>query len=532
MRKSRINWFPIILGMLFITIISVPYLVAFQAAGESYRFGGFLLNPIDGNSYLAKMQQGFDGRWRFVLPFTNQQGDGAYLFLFYIALGHLARLLGSSTFFIFHLARVACAILLVYSLWYFFQRVFSQNAAARLAFGLALFASGMGWLAASFGIFSADFWVAEGYPFLSAYANPHFPLGLAIMLWFLAPGLKSMIGNANSLSSLQVICYIFAGLVLAISMPFGVVISLVVLVASWVWDLLRAGRSSPDNYTLLERVKSNLLKTDRGQKLVILVFSGLPVLIYQYWVTQQDPYFAAWNAQNLTETPPVWDMLIATSPLLLAAVGGSYYALKSDEPGARTLLVWVIAGLLLIYLPWSLQRRFVTGLMVPVAGLAAMVLYHLNRRKRIFGIITTILMLVLMLPTNLMILVGGFQAVASKAESIFLTQAEYDSLMWLKVHTADQAVILASPDMGLYIPAYTGRKVWYGHPYETPDAVQMENYLLEFFSGENSAFTQNLLDNSDYLLYGKRERSLGALNIGDEFELVYDDGESRIYRND
>ena len=532
MRLSRIEWFPILLGILFITIISVPYLVAFQAAGESYRFGGFLLNPIDGNSYLAKMQQGFDGRWRFVLPFTNEQGDGAYLFLFYIVLGHLARLVGSSTLLIFHLARLACAGLLVISLWHFFMQVFTQKAVIRLAFGFALFASGMGWLAASFGIFSADFWVAEGYPFLSAYANPHFPLGMAIMLWFLAPGSNGEIGEANRLSGTQIICYIFAGLVLAISMPFGVVIALVVMAAIFVWDLLRVDGSSLRKSNLLGRVKSDILQTEMGQKLVILVFSGLPVLIYQYWVTQQDPYFAAWNAQNLTETPPVWDMLIATSPLLLAAIWGSYYAFKSGEPGAGTLFVWAMVGILLIYLPWSLQRRFITGLMVPVAGLAAIGLGHLIQRKRIFGVIATISIFVLMLPTNLMILVGGFQAAASKAESIYLTRAENDSLMWLQDHTSEHAVILASPEMGLYIPAYTGRKVWYGHPYETPNALQMENELLAFFSGQKSDFTHNLLDNSDYLLYGKRERSLGQLNIGDEFELIFESGDSRIYRID
>jgi hypothetical protein len=532
MRLSRIEWFPILLGILFITMISVPYLVAFQAAGESHRFGGFLLNPIDGNSYLAKMQQGFDGRWRFVLPFTNEQGEGAYLFLFYIALGHLARLVGSSTVLIFHLARVVCATLLVISLWHFFKQVFTLKAVLRLAFGLALFASGMGWLAASFGIFSADFWVAEGYPFLSAYANPHFPLGMAIMLWFLAPGSKKEIEGVNRLSGVQIICFIFAGLVLAISMPFGVVIALVVMAATCVWDLLREGGSSVKRSNLLDRVKFDLLHTVTGQKLLILVFSGLPVLIYQYWVTQQDQYFAAWNAQNLTETPPVLDMLIATSPLLLAAIWGSYYAFKSDEPGASTLLVWAIVGILLIYLPWSLQRRFITGLMVPVAGLAAIVLDRLIQRKRIIGIIVTIAMLVLMLPTNLMILLGGFQAVASKAESIYLTRAENDSLMWLKDHTSEHAVILASPEMGLYIPAYTGRKVWYGHPYETPKALQMENELLAYFSGQKSDFTQNLLDSSDYLLYGKRERSLGEVNIGDEFELIFESGDSRIYRID
>ena len=50
---------------------------------------------------------------------------------------------------------------------------------------------GLGWLALPFGGVPSDFWVAEAYPFLSSYANPHFPLSLALLLWLMLPLLRA-----------------------------------------------------------------------------------------------------------------------------------------------------------------------------------------------------------------------------------------------------------------------------------------------------------------------------------------------------
>ncbi len=102
----------IILTVLTILLITLPYLIAMGKAGESYVFNGFLLNPIDGNSYLAKMYQGWAGQWQFTLSFSAEINQGSYLFLFYIFLGHVARWLGLSLIVTFHLARIAGSIVL------------------------------------------------------------------------------------------------------------------------------------------------------------------------------------------------------------------------------------------------------------------------------------------------------------------------------------------------------------------------------------------------------------------------------------
>lgn len=68
--------------------VSLPYAWALAAGGDTHVFGGFLLNPIDGNSYLAKMMQGWSGAVTFTLPYTAEPGEGVILFVFYLFLGH------------------------------------------------------------------------------------------------------------------------------------------------------------------------------------------------------------------------------------------------------------------------------------------------------------------------------------------------------------------------------------------------------------------------------------------------------------
>jgi hypothetical protein len=84
----------------------VPYLVAERMAPEGSTFAGFLLNPIDGFSYLAKMRQGMDGDWLFRLPYASDAGAGAFLYPYYLLLGHLARGLHLDLITVLHAARV------------------------------------------------------------------------------------------------------------------------------------------------------------------------------------------------------------------------------------------------------------------------------------------------------------------------------------------------------------------------------------------------------------------------------------------
>jgi hypothetical protein len=494
----------IILAVVILT--TMPYGIATLLGGPDYVFGGFLLNPIDGNSYLAKMYQGWKGAWQFSLPFTAETGNGSYIFLFYIALGHVARLIGFQVIWVFHLARLLASICLGISLNSFYQKHLPDKQMVQFAFPLAVFGAGLGWLALPFSYLTSDYWVAEAYPFLSAYANPHFPLSLALILWLFS--LKEPL-----VSWRKIFVILLAVFSLSMILPFGVILTIVVIGGKVVWD-----------YFATHKFKWQLLSC--------LLIGGMPVLVYQLALVYTDPLLHKWNAQNLTPSPPLWDFLVSFSPVLIAAGIGIKAAIKKNTESYRLLVTWAILGSLLIYIPIGLQRRFMLGLYIPLVALAIIGLYDLFgtsyrkiRRAKTFLFISS-------LPTVLIILVVGLFGAISHQESIYLTRGEIQALSWISHNTPQNALVLASPDMGLYVPAYTGRKVLYGHPFETVDADQRKSQVVSFFSGgwddKKQVF---LIDNRvDYLFLGPRENSLSDIDLFDGVEEIYNVDGVSLYK--
>lgn len=500
----------IILTALNVLLITLPYLIAWGKAGESYVFNGFLLNPIDGNSYLAKMYQGWAGEWQFTLPFSAEANQGGFLFLFYIFLGHVARWLGLSLIFTFHLARVAGSIVLCLVLARFIK-VYLPNSSARtqiIGFALCLFGAGLGWLAAFFGGFTSDFWVAEAFPFLSMYSNPHFPLGLALVLDYFTY-LKS-----PRLSG-KLIGMFVKGLLLAVVMPFGVVLASVVTLGLQAWEYI---------------YKDRLI---RWWSLVFLVPGGL-FLIYQYVVIGSDPMLLQWNEQNLTPTPAIWDVLIAFSPALIAAMFAIWHFYKRTSLYEyRVLVIWLVVGLVLAYIPFQLQRRFLLGYYIPVACLASILLGRVLEKPRSIARFGVFVFLAASMLTNVFILAGGLAATTRHDPKLYYPQDMQAAFEWMSYERTDTPLILASSDTGLLIPGATGWKVIYGHPYETPRADLRKSQVDAVFSGMLNLDTLDqfiTVNRIEYIYYGPFERNMGVGPvIFDFYPVVYDNGDVQIY---
>src|SRR5688572_29889563 len=104
MRRHHVS--VLLLSSLFLLLQALPFVSAQASSDSAHEFGGFLLNPTDGFSYLAKMRQGYDGAWSFTLPYTAEPGQGAAINMYYLLLGHVARGLGWSLVLTFHAARL------------------------------------------------------------------------------------------------------------------------------------------------------------------------------------------------------------------------------------------------------------------------------------------------------------------------------------------------------------------------------------------------------------------------------------------
>ncbi len=504
--KRNISW-PLLIT--FVGLITLPYLFAqFYPGGQSV-FGGFLLNPQDGNSYLAKMYEGWNGAWQFTLPYTADRGNGAFLFLFYLLLGHLSRLTGISLILTFHIARVVGALLLVIAVRDLATWVFENNPrVANTAVWLAMLGSGAGWLLVGFGVVTSDLWVAETYPFLSSFATPHFCIGMALLVWLLLNFTQAAIPS-------RWIRLAIYGLLLAIIMPFGIAVAGVISLAWLGWEWRKTKQLHWANF------------------LAAFILGG-PALIYQYVAIQSDPLLSAWNAQNLTPSPPVWDLFIALAPaILLAGWGAWQFFRRGDQTeSARLLVVWGLVGLIMIYFPFSLQRRFMFGYELPIALLAVSGLQAWPRittkiRKRL-----STALLALSVLTNLVVIMLAVFGTLSQLPLLYLKNDEVAAFTFIRENLPGDAVILCSPETGNFLPAWTGRRVIDGHEFETVNASQNKLEVTHLYDGQIApAQAPDVLQKLavQYVFVGPRERAIGTPAFTATMKPVYQNGSVQIY---
>jgi hypothetical protein len=69
------RWKVILVALAVVGVSTVPYLIGWAVQTETEVFGGFIMDLDDSNSYLAVMQQGMQGSWRFI-PLSRSVASG------------------------------------------------------------------------------------------------------------------------------------------------------------------------------------------------------------------------------------------------------------------------------------------------------------------------------------------------------------------------------------------------------------------------------------------------------------------------
>jgi hypothetical protein len=241
-------------------------------------------------------------------------------------------------------------------------------------------------------------------------------------------------------------------------------------------------------------------------------------------VVTRNPVFAAWSEQNQTLSPPPWDYAIGYGLVLLLALIGTWYATQRRQASELFLVCWAATTLALIYLPYSLQRRLVMGWIVPLGALATVGWYALPVRRRVKqGLVWVAISL------SNVFLVGMFTMMAlAHHETLYITGDEREALQWLADAVPQDALVMAAPETGLYIPAWAGQRVLYGHRFETADADLRKQQVEAFFADGDLAA---LPFHPDYVFYGDRETALHTevWHPDAHWEMVYHQGTVAIY---
>jgi hypothetical protein len=507
---SRREWQRVFaFAALLMLATTIPYVTGWLAQGDDWRFGGFVFGADDGYSYIAKMRLGTRGDWLFTIRYTSEPHDGALLFLPYILLGKVTGLFVSSgdpdlapaLAITFHAARVIFGGVLILVSYRFIAFFLRGDGSRMLALIFVTLGGGLGWLLSLVGLghwlgsLPVDLYVPEGYSFLILFGLPHLALARsALLVGFLllfralqTPGSLRVWGRWTALAG---VCWLVTGL----CVPFYITVIYLLLGC---WGLAAWIRARRFPWALFWRAAS--------AGLVVL-----PLLLYTSIVFATSDVFRQWSAQNLLPSPHPLHYVAGYATLAVPAVMALRWVWRkgASDTGLPYLLLatWIIAAPVAVYLPINVQRRLAEGVIVPLSILAAAGLRMVTRTQRRWKTARTVVLL-LVLPTALLLWLGGTFSALTPKRPIFRPQAELRVLDRLNALAPPDAVVLSSKATGNTIPARTNLIAYVGHGPETLHAKVKERLAEQFFAGTlSSEERRKLLADVDYVFYGPLEQ--------------------------
>lgn len=510
----------------------IPYWLGNLLAPDGQVYMQLIMNPEDAQTYWAKMLQGFHGAWLYTIPFTPEPHAAAGVGIFYVWLGQLARGLGMSLTAVWHTSRFIAGIILFLTTFRFVAAFLPDRQTRWTAYLLALYGSGLGWLLFVvgqpywLGAFPVDFKQPGAHLFFTALTFPHIALGTAVILFDML--VLQKIGNPYVGSGERWRWAVAAGvanILLGVAYPFLIYIVAGTAVLYWsvlVWQ----------QHQILWR---------RGWQIAVMFLVPAPLYLYYFSVWRSNEVFRLWDAQAGTPAAPWPHYLIAFG--LLLGLGGLFWwkqpalsaAKGSSERAQFTLLwVWILTAALLLYSPLNPQRRFIQGVHVPLAVLAAagfvqVVLPRWQNGRLWQSLIARpryetaklrrfviLIFLLFMSFSNIYLWLDVSRIAAfTQPDLFFRPVAEVAAVDWLRENAPGTAVVLGSYQTGNFVAAQAGQRVMLGHWAETVDFSGKETAVTQFFSRSTSdAWRQDFLDQFtiNYVWYGPREQALGEFN--------------------
>lgn len=462
---------PLVMGLILAVVTAVPYLYAYFVQPQGHVFMGFFYLGDDANTYLAKMRQGWEGSWSWQNRYTTEASPSAYLFMFWIVLGHIAALLDLPLIVVFHLARIGAAFALMAAAWFAIRHFVKDPAARRFAFFFLAIGLGMGYVIQALGhpvVFgnrtdTLDWRMPELTAFYSILALPHFAWSGVFACLGVGLTLKAIERGSLRLGALAGLAWLGQA---SIHPQMPILMGGAALLAL-------ALRPAPR----------------RGWVAAATAFAiPAPYIVYSYLAFIGNPEVQRWTFHSKNALPPESiSLFFALAPQLLLALTGLPGAIRRRTREDVFLVAWLLLLAAILYLPnpaGDLRRRFLDGLYLPLVVLGARGLYEtvLPRLRSLRARRLIPFTYVAFAAIGSAFLVLAPLAVAAQPQ-YNVTTAEYDGLTWLGSEPAGR--VLCMPGVGLYVPAYSPDTVYVGHYDETFDYAHKTQVALGVLTGQS-----------------------------------------------
>lgn len=493
-------------GGLFAIITLIPFVWAIIAAQSDFHFFGLLADVQNGASSLSKIRDGINGNWIIQLRYTPEEHDATGFFPFYVLLGHIARSFGFSEVVVFHLARLAASYLMFASLYQLGANIWRRMRPRRLFFFLCILGSGLGWLTLALGFRSItpDIGIPEAFPLYAAFTNPQYPLSIALLallagqfMIVFRPGFKEVPAVDNS------------GLLILVYSTLLVFVQTTAMIAFGSALLV---------FTLITSYRKKRIAWHELRWFSMVFLPVFPALVYYTLAIATNDTIHEYNVQFVSRVPDPFQLVLGYGLLLIIAAPGIYYGLhRFNRDGDQFMIIWLIVNVIFIYLPFDLQQRLLLGLIIPIVYFAVRAIEefwfdHIPARYYSAAIV---IIFALIIPSNLVaMLIPIYGAIINEEqgeENALLVHQDYREVYaWLDENGNEGEVILASPNVSLWVPVETNLRVVYGHPFESVPADKLEEKVEAYYTGRDCdlPFDETLDFEIDYVVWGSQEIQL------------------------
>ncbi len=524
--------YPILLAAGVAVISLLPYLLAYLVTPKGQHFMGFFFLADDATSYLTKMRAGLEGGWLWDNRYVSVAPHPVLVYPFYMALGHLARLLHLPLIATYHLARLTGGAALALLTYRLAGELGLNRTGRRVATLLAFFGSGFGFVAQLFGnppigplrLEAVDLHLPEITGFYSTLAIPHFVWAAALLVAGMLLVLRSVDGTDPRTPLAAALVWNALALIHPQMLPVAIL---------WVaaWLALRFTTPTGLSRRALARVGLGFAAT-------------LPLLAYDAWLLRSDPMVRRWSAQWTHAAPDPLSMALALGLPLLLAVLALPAAWRRRGQAEGLLACWLVVVAFALYLPnpASIQRRLLDGIYIPIALLAAQRLLApgpirqnllLPAAARRAARRRASLALAVSSVSSLLVLAIGFRFAVGTFPEIYQSDDTMAAFQWLRA--APRGAVLSSPGTGLYVPAWSGQRVYVGHYSETVDYLARGRTAGAILSADTpDAVVRSLFEREAlrYLFWGPAERAGRSFDPAGKayLEPVFARGTVEIYR--
>lgn len=434
-----------------------------------------LLNKGDIGVYFDAMRQGKEGNWLWENRFTSEPSGRYPFFTFYTILGHISRISGVSSLWIYLGAMAFMVFATLCLAWIFLKIFFEDTRVKKLTF--ILFALSCG----------AGFYFPEEHSFFTSTAHPHWLLSY-FFFWaalFLVYKILLLEKFSPTLSALLAIF----GVILGFVHPYSL-FSLCLI--SFFWVVV---------YVISQR-KSSRFFLEKIFFLLPMYVSAFWFLLLMQFIFSSDRVLSSWRSQQILPTPQPWMMLAAFGFLSILIVYGAYTVIFARDRRLSVLLIvtWLLVQFGLMYAPFNFQLLFSKGICFPVVVLAGLGLERLINKRFSLAILFVSLCIL-----------GSFGFAYVNANSaIYLREDISSAFGWLEKNAEEGESVFSTLDTGNLIPMSTGLRSFAGYPHMTPNFPEKYAAIKKFYS--NSSYAKNeglaLLRKYDigYIFLGPWER--------------------------